>query len=376
MARIVVVSDDPSFQGTIQERLHGTGHDLKQIFHVHDLGGWSAEWNCDLALIDGPMMGAGATAFAVGKSAMARRVVLVDDAKRHPAALARAGGLALSRPEVLAHLVPLIEGEGQIETAGGAPGSRLHSAPRWSNVRHVLVRARNRFFRAMGRIFDAYVKVYAHGGVVCEAPKEATTLEFRGRLLLGLYERPELELVRRHVDREATVLELGGCLGVVACSMNRRLSDGRRHVVLEAHPLLVGFLQRNRERNSCRFEVRHAVISRQEKMDFYVRDPFIAGGSTVRMGSRKIEVPTTSVAALEQAFNLSFDTLFIDIEGGELVFFEENPEFLSRLRTVIIETHPKIIGAAGCDRIRAQFAAAGLSRARAIGDVEAWTRAV
>ena len=244
----------------------------------------------------------------------------------------------------------------------------------WKQAVYHYIVSRNYVLRLLGKIFDAHVNRYSHGGIVCDVPKDATTLEFRGRLLLGLYERPELKLVRRYIERGATVLELGGCLGVVACAINRRLTDGRRHVVLEAHPALSELLRQNRERNGCLFEVHHAAISRQEKIDFFIRDPFIAGGSTVRMGNRKIEAPTTSIAALEDSAKLRFDTLFIDIEGGEQAFFEENGDILPRMRTIIIEFHPNIIGRDACNRIRQRFGAAGLSRREVIEGAEAWSR--
>jgi predicted O-methyltransferase YrrM len=45
---------------------------------------------------------------------------------------------------------------------------------------------------------------------------------------------------------EERVLELGGCLGVVSCSINTLLRDPSRHVVVEANPKLLAYLYENR----------------------------------------------------------------------------------------------------------------------------------
>ncbi len=227
---------------------------------------------------------------------------------------------------------------------------------------------------AAGRLFDRWVGEYRCQGLRFHIPRELTTLETRGEFLCNSYKAPERTLTRKYIAADAAVLELGGCLGIVACLVNRRLADPRRHVVFEAHPLIVPYLDANRMRNGCEFQVRQQIIAKAPAAAFYLRDPFIGGSSLLRPNDRQITVATTNVAEVESATGLRFDTLVVDIEGGEHAFFVDNPDLLGRVRLVIAELHPQIIGEAACEEIRGLFATAGLTRLDRRGSVEAWSR--
>jgi len=62
--------------------------------------------------------------------------------------------------------------------------------------------------------------------------------------------------------------------------------------------------------------------------------------SNRRASSTQIEVPGKSIKALEQTHDLQFDTLVMDIEGGELQFLRDNKTWLEQLHTVFMEVHP------------------------------------
>jgi hypothetical protein len=87
-------------------------------------------------------------------------------------------------------------------------------------------------------------------------------------------------------------------------------------------------------------------------------------------------VATTTVRQVEQETGFTFDSLVIDIEGGERDFFAQNVRMLEQLRLIIVELHPHIIGDAACAEIRHRFVMAGLSLQRRRGMVEAWARSV
>jgi FkbM family methyltransferase len=228
--------------------------------------------------------------------------------------------------------------------------------------------------RAAGRAFDRRGGLGSCDGLVFAVPHELTTLETRGEFFLRRYEAVERRFARRYVTPDATVLELGGCLGVVACVVNRRLADCRRHIVFEPHPAIAGYLEQNRERNGCSFAVRRQIVAAQGPAVFYLRDPFVGGSSLLRPDGRGIAVPTVTIPELEVETGLSFDTLIVDIEGGEHGFFAENTQLLSRARLVIVEFHPQIIGEAACAESRDRLRAAGLTPRAVCRSVETWTR--
>ena len=89
-----------------------------------------------------------------------------------------------------------------------------------------------------GCYFDIRGGMYLTDGLTFEVPREHTTRQMRGRFAVDTYERPERTLVSKYLPPRATVLELGGCIGVVSCTVNRMLDRPDKHVVVEANRVL------------------------------------------------------------------------------------------------------------------------------------------
>lgn len=261
---------------------------------------------------------------------------------------------------------------GRLMDEAGLPGGEP-----WRRLRWLLQNARELFagwsLRAAGRLFDRRIKEYRCRGLVFQIPPQLTTLETRGQFLLHRYESVERRFARKYVPSDATVLELGGCLGIVACLVNRRLADPSRHVVFEPHPRIADCLEANRERNRCRFQIRRQIVAAAGPAAFYLRDPFVGGSSALRPSERRIDVPTVTIGEVERDTGYRFDTLIVDVEGAECGFFAENPDLLARARLVIVEFHPQIVGEAACEDSRQLLRAGGLARLDCRGSVEAWT---
>jgi FkbM family methyltransferase len=227
---------------------------------------------------------------------------------------------------------------------------------------------------AAGAMFDALGGEYRCAGQRFHVPRDLTTRAFRGRFLFGIYELPERRLLARHLPPDATVLELGGCLGVVSCLANARLRHRERHLVVEANPALIPWLHRNRDRNGAAFGIEHAVVARGAEERAFWPGGNIVGGSATRQRGEPVMVPTRSVEALEEKHDLRFDTLVMDIEGGEVELLRDNPALLARARLVLVEFHPMFIGEAACEAGRATLRAAGLVRRGQFALAEAWVR--
>ncbi len=97
-------------------------------------------------------------------------------------------------------------------------------------------------------------RVYRHGGARavlaldgCEfdVSSPVITRRVKSSLLFHRYERGERQALRRHLDPAKPVVELGGGIGVVACVINRRLSNPHRHVVVEANARLIEIIRAN-----------------------------------------------------------------------------------------------------------------------------------
>lgn len=224
-----------------------------------------------------------------------------------------------------------------------------------------------------GMLFDLLQGEYRTEGMVFQVPRYQIRVPHRARFRYDSHERDERELVKQFLPADSTVLELGACLGVVSCVINRKLSDPHRHIAVEPNPDLLQALQRNRETNACQFIVEQALVSRRSDGTFYLSDCFVMSSENVP-SARRIRVPVKTVEELERKYGLEIDSVFMDIQGGELGFLEENRNLLTRIRCVIAELHPHILGEHDVERCRSMLLEAGLKNVERRGLVEVWLR--
>jgi FkbM family methyltransferase len=232
-----------------------------------------------------------------------------------------------------------------------------------------------RFHRSYvgGWLFDLSGNTYRSDGLVFTIPRELTTRTVRGRFYADTHERAQRRLIERHLPVDGKVLELGACLGIVSCFINTRLQDKRSHVAVEANPKLIDVIETNKQNNNCGFAVEHCKLSRSQDASFYLNNnPLL--GSTEQKTKKVVKVPVRTVEEVEAAHSVRFDSVFMDIQGGELDFLRENQELLSRCRCMILELHASIIGDEGCAACRSLLTEAGLTFVEKRDVSEAWLR--
>jgi FkbM family methyltransferase len=162
----------------------------------------------------------------------------------------------------------------------------------------------------------------------------------KSRLLLNQYEGAERYMINRYVDPEMPVVELGAAIGVLSCIVNRRLTDPRQHVAVEADPGLLPLLVINRDLNGSQFAVINAALAYgEDTVPFFVWDDHTRS-SLSRVSKKTVRVPATSLQRIMDAAGFNTCTLVCDIEGAEYDLFEnEAALFQSRVGTLIIELH-------------------------------------
>jgi FkbM family methyltransferase len=190
-----------------------------------------------------------------------------------------------------------------------------------------------------GLYFTIFVKKYKRNGVVLHVPFDLTDYKFRGRFVLNTYEVEEAKYLKKYLPKNSKVLELGGCLGYVSCLINKALEEKGMQVTLEANPKLIHWIEKNKEANKCSFIVENTIISNKSENTFYIHDR-IVGGSTKRETAEPIVVQGISIEALEKKYDIDFDTLVMDIEGGELDLIKGFRHKISSFKRIFIETHP------------------------------------
>lgn len=196
----------------------------------------------------------------------------------------------------------------------------------------------NRESLFFGMLFNFFVREYRTQGCKFYIPSDLVKVPFKTRFFFNTYEREERESLPQFLLSNAQVLEIGACIGVVSCITNKLLSNPKAHVVIEANPYLIPVLEKNRTKNNSQFSIENAMISDQNKNLFFLHN-LIIGGSGYRETDTPIEVIGISVEEIERKYQITFDTLIMDIEGGEVDFIKKNSSFLKRLKTIFIEIH-------------------------------------
>ena len=176
---------------------------------------------------------------------------------------------------------------------------------------------------------------------------------FRDLLTMGLFERPERQAIRRFLNPTFPVIELGGCIGVVACVTNALLQNPQKHIVVEANPDAARILEMNRQRNGCQFSILKAAVGYEtEFVDFVVNDANLLGSSSEIENGRKIRVPATRLMDIVMQQGFQRFSLVCDIEGTEVELVQNESALLaSNAELIVMEVHEKLRGAGKIDNM-------------------------
>jgi FkbM family methyltransferase len=224
-----------------------------------------------------------------------------------------------------------------------------------------------------GLLFDLNGGRFHADGCTFVIPTELTTRTYRACFWKGTYEEEERALVKRWIRPNDSVLELGACLGVVSCVTNKLLDEKSRHVVVEANPLCIPTLRRNKELNRSEFQVEHCAVGQPPELTFYLHPTYIVGGNAQRVTERPVRVPAKALLQFEKESG-PFTALIMDIEGGELEVLKQSADLLKRFRIVIVELHEFAIGQEGVSACREMLRAAELTCVDQCGLTEVWQR--
>lgn len=199
----------------------------------------------------------------------------------------------------------------------------------------------------------------------------------KSTLAFQFHEMEERELAKRWVPSDIPIVELGGGLGVVSCLANRKLNDPSQHVVVEANPEMVPVLTRNRDLNRCRFVIINRALGYDaDTIRFAVDGEFVAS-STVETNApaKLINVPTISVETVMAEHCLDEAGIIADIEGGEVdLIRRELPRLGERIRYVLAEMHPLIVGEEIVAALKQELVEMGFEHAQTIGDSSFFAR--
>ncbi len=164
-------------------------------------------------------------------------------------------------------------------------------------------------------------------------------------MLTNDYELPERRAVARYLRRDLPVIELGGSIGVVACVTNKLLKDRTAHIVVEANPLAIPHLQRNKQLNRCEFKIVNSAIAYgTDAVTFRPSSQMCASSINSEGDEPPVTVPTAQLGDLVRLHGFSRFSLVCDIEGLEYDLVCHEADVLRNADTIIMETHARLIG--------------------------------
>ncbi|CAA6694167.1 MULTISPECIES: FkbM family methyltransferase [unclassified Lentimonas] len=204
-----------------------------------------------------------------------------------------------------------------------------------------------------------------------DVPHTWSRAHFYARFLNDGYESEERTLISKHLDKHDHVIELGACVGVVSC-LTAEIIDNGRHCVVEANPHLLPFLYKNRAQNNKKFQIIGAALTEQKEVTFYLNRNMV-GGSSQRETNDKCPIIGLSPSNINKRFG-PFNTLIMDIEGGEQEFIEQHIPEQPDLEKLIIEFHPTILGKDTIIQLKKKLVALNFTCIESIGDVDFWKR--
>lgn len=153
--------------------------------------------------------------------------------------------------------------------------------------------------------------------------------------ILGRYEDEEKKLIDKYLDKNDIVLELGGCIGVISNVINKKLVNKSDHLVLEIDNLKYNYLMQNKDLNKSGYNVINGVLSKKENLYYEKSTNFLSGKLTHQKNDNPVK--SYSLKDLEKKIGLIYNTLIMDIEGGEVEVIKEIE--LNSFSKLIFEIH-------------------------------------
>ena len=177
------------------------------------------------------------------------------------------------------------------------------------------------------------------GGLRFSVDNSQITTREKSIFFFGNWEQHERHTIDAYLHPGLPVVELGGCLGVVSCHINKKLERPEQHVVIEANPGILPTLEKNRELNNCKFVVRHAALGYETtNVKFHLAK--IGDNSLWSVSNNIVEVPAVSLETILKDTKFEIISLVMDIEGGEVDLLEREIDVLKKsVATLIFELH-------------------------------------
>lgn len=220
-------------------------------------------------------------------------------------------------------------------------------------------------------------------GLRIDTADPAYSARAKARILFGIYESAEVELVRRHLNGARNVVELGAGLGVVSTHIIDVMAPDGRFAYVEPNPMLFRALSglSRTVKDPTNIQGILAAISYDTSTVelLTTRDHLgsrVAPDRPEGHGPATVPARTLSAVLEEVGFQECPYFLVCDIEGAEHSILMYDTSALSRCVGMVIEMHAGASGEDGFAELLSKLRACGLQLKEAHGPVAYLARTV
>lgn len=176
-------------------------------------------------------------------------------------------------------------------------------------------------------------------GVLLPTEGPGISADIRRQIFFSEYEDKEIEIVARRLASDDVVMEVGAGIGFLSAYCAKRIGSDRVFAY-EANPAMMDVIAATYRANGVTPEVRNALLAKGEgSREFHIEPEFWAS-STVRGSANANTIRVTQMDLNAELARVRPTFLIVDIEGGEIEFFETAD--LAGVRKICVETHPGI----------------------------------
>ena len=164
----------------------------------------------------------------------------------------------------------------------------------------------------------------------------------------SIYEKEETYLCKKYFNNNDNVLELGSCLGYIACILSKQCKNV---VSIEGNPELKQSLDRTKILNNLEnvIFINGYLDTVKTTHEFQTYDNIVAGSgdredlviNNVRGWGNTLKLYNVNTITLDEIQNIdNINGLVMDIEGGELKILTDFSDFIkNKINKICIELH-------------------------------------
>lgn len=143
--------------------------------------------------------------------------------------------------------------------------------------------------------------------------------------------------VLKYLNQDSKVLELGGNKGRVSLIVATILNDDSKFVTIEPTKDIASINKKNRDINCFNYNIETNILSKTPK--YLERNSYdsVANKTHEEVKDNYEKIDNITFEALQNKYNIIFDTLIIDCEGAFYNIMIDFPNILNSIKIIIIE---------------------------------------